>query len=816
MRGLQETGYECKTTILALIINSKQEMRRIHHTGKIVTAVFTTVLFCTALAAQDDPQAKLTGYARSVLQEKLYMHTDRSVYLAGDLLWFKLYNVDASLHRPLDMSKVSYVEILDASNTPAAQVKIGMQEGKGKGSIYLPVNIQSGHYKIRAYTNWMKNMGADYFFEKNITIVNTQKQREAAKIQKPAPPDIRFFPEGGNMVAGLTSRVALKATSSDGKGIACSGRIVDEQNNSVATFRTQALGMGSFYFTPQAAHTYKAVFDQPAGASAVTLPQVHREGYVMHVSDSTGKNIVVQLSHHNNTTETLYLLVHTRQLVKATMQVTIQNGKAAFEIDKQRLGDGISHITVFNAAKQPLCERLYFKYPENPLSISLATNSSQFGTRTKISFDINAAGKQGAQEEADMSMAVYQLDELQDLEESDINSFLLLSSDIKGTIESPARYFRNITPEVIKDMDNLMLTQGWRRFQWNDVMQNRIPAFRFVPEYKGHIVTGRILHSQTAQPVPGAETYVSAPGAGTAFMAAVSDSAGRLLYEIPNARGSSELIIQAMPGTDSLARIEINNPFFENYTTTALPSFNMPRTYEQVLLDRNLNTQVQNIYTGEQLKRFAVYTDTMAFYETPNNSYFLDSYTRFSTMEEVLREYVAYMDVRKRQGSFRLPLLDMNRKLFFDNDPLILVDGVPVFDADKLVGFDPLKMKKLEMVNNRYFLGNTSFAGIMNWHTYKGDLAGYELGPRATVIDYESLQSDKEFYMPIYDTPEKTASRIPDFRNLLYWSPDIVTAKGKKQVEIYTSDTKGKYIAIVQGITADGRSGTGMLQFEVK
>jgi hypothetical protein len=791
-------------------------MSRIYHTGKKITAFFSAVLFCTALAAQDDPQAKLTRYAGSVLQEKLYMHTDRTVYLAGDLVWFKLYNVDASLHRPLDISKVSYVEILDASNTPAAQAKIGMQEGKGKGSIYLPVNMQSGHYKIRAYTNWMKNMGADYFFEKNITIINTQKQRETAAARKPGAPDIRFFPEGGNMVEGVSSRIALKATSSEGKGIPCSGRIVDEQNNSVATFSTQALGMGSFYFTPQATHTYKAVFDQPAATAAVTLPRALREGYAMHLNDSAGKNLVVQVSGHNSASETIYLLVHTRQLVKAALQATVTNGKAVFEIDKQKLGDGISHITVFNAARQPVAERLYFKYPANPLSLSLATNSHQFGTRTKISFDISAAGKQGTQEEADMSMAIYQLDELQDLEENDINSFLLLSSDIKGRIESPSWYFRNNTPEVVKGMDNLMLTQGWRRFEWSDVMQNRTPAFRFVPEYKEHIITGKVVHSQTGQPLQGIEAYVSAPGAGTAFMASVSDSAGRLLYEIPNAKGATELIIQAMPGTDSLARIEINNPFFENYTTTTLPAFSMPRSYEEVLMERNISTQVQNVYKGEQLKRFAVYTDTMGFYKTPNDSYFLDNYTRFSTMEEVLREYVMYMDVRKRQGSYRLPLLDMDRKLFFDSDPLMLVDGVPVFDADKLVAFDPLKMKKLEVVNHRYFLGNTSFAGIMNWHTYKADLSGFELNPRATVIDYESLQADKEFYMPVYDTPEKTASRIPDFRNLLYWSPDLITVNGKKQVEVYTSDRKGKYIAILQGITPDGRSGTGMLQFEVR
>ncbi|MCW3087073.1 MAG: hypothetical protein JWQ78_459, partial [Sediminibacterium sp.] len=135
-------------------------------------------LLAISLPAQDNAARiaeQFNNYQGKVLQEKIYMHTDRDLYLGGDILWFKLYYVDASFHQALNVSKVAYIEILDADNKPVLQSKTALADGSGKGSLFLPVNISSGSYKIRAYTNWMKNFGAEKFFEKRITIINPQK-----------------------------------------------------------------------------------------------------------------------------------------------------------------------------------------------------------------------------------------------------------------------------------------------------------------------------------------------------------------------------------------------------------------------------------------------------------------------------------------------------------------------------------------------------------------------------------------------------------------------------------------------------------------
>src|SRR5262249_34770036 len=201
------------------------------------------------------------------------------------------------------------------------------------------------------------------------------------------------------------------------------------------------------------------------------------------------------------------------------------------------------------------------------------------------------------------------------------------------------------------------------------------------------------------------------------------------------------------------------------------------------LQDRNVAEQVLNRYAGLRLKQFSVpLADTGTFFK-PDYNYLLDDFVRFTTMEEVMREYVTMMYVQRRRGHFHLPLYNIPYNQPFDDDPLILLDGVPIFDIDKLMALDPLKIRKLQTVQRRYFLGGGTFPGIMNWISYKGDLAGYILDPHAVVVDYAGLELEREFYSPAYPGAEERASHLPDFRNVLYWSPELSTgAAGKKPV----------------------------------
>ena len=179
---------------------------------KKLTALFVFALLHLILFGQVEYpailQKQFISYHQQALQEKLFIHTDKDFYVAGDICWFKVYDVDGLLHKPLSLNKVAYVEILSADRQPVLQCKIALQAGSGNGSFMFPASMNSGNYVLRGYTSWMKNFHADYFFEKSITIVNTLKRPDWQKIESTPAYDVQFFPEGGNLVKGLESKLA--------------------------------------------------------------------------------------------------------------------------------------------------------------------------------------------------------------------------------------------------------------------------------------------------------------------------------------------------------------------------------------------------------------------------------------------------------------------------------------------------------------------------------------------------------------------------------------------------------------------------------
>jgi len=767
--------------------------------------------------AQNDAPGELKAqwihYRSTHPDEKVFVHTDKDFYLAGEICWFKYYDVSAQTHKLADVSKVGYVEILDVTNKPVLQAKIGLNEGGGSGSFYLPFTLASGKYTLRAYTNWMKNTPAEFFFEKPLTVINTREGYTPPSVERTGAVSVHFFPEGGNLVTGLASTVAFKGVNAGGIPIDFTGILLDDKGDTLLRFSPLTMGMGHFTFTPATGRSYRA-YIQPAGASPLTadLPSVFQEGYVMHVDTAMGDKIQIDVNTNKPGEGMLYLLVQTRGSLKIAEGKAPANGHVTFGIDKATLGEGISQLTIFNSERQPVCERLYFKYPADPGRLSISTDRPVYGSRAPVIVKGSSGG-------ANLSMAVYKLDSLQPMDQSNIYSYLWLDADIAGPVYSPGYYFDRVGPETVAAMDNLLLTQGWRRFRWQDIMTDKAPSFTYVPEYRGHIITGKMVDVRTGAPTKDINGYLSVPGKWTQFATCTSDSNGAVAFDMKNMYGSSEIIVQANTAYDSAYRIEIADPFSEVYPTHPDDSFALPLRSPVTLTEHSVSMQVQNAYYAKQAQQFYLpaAVDTTPFYSHPDLTYKLDDYTRFTTMEEVLREYVQLVNVSRRGEHFHLWAFDAPAGVPFDDDPLLLLDGVPIFNTDQLMKYDPFKIQKVDVLTRRYFLGDDSFTGILNWVTYKGDLSGYQLDPHATAIDYEGLQKQREFYSPDYATDAQKASRLPDFRNVLYWNPNVhLEQADKNQADFYTSDLPGKYVIVVQGISKEGKPLYGMTTLDVQ
>jgi hypothetical protein len=775
----------------------------------------------TTIAQQnniDTLTKKFDRYRKQNFQEKIYLHIDHPSYLTGETMWFKVYLTDGTQHKPSDISKVAYIEFIDRNNSSVLKTKVELDGGSGSGSLYLPATLSSGNYTLRAYTNWMKNFSAEYYFHKPVSIVNTFKSIDPEIQPASTSYDAQFFPEGGNLIAGIKSKVAFRVTNASGNGIDFKGALLDQRNDTLAKFTPLRFGIGHFSFTPKPDNQYRVVLrDRVGKTQSVAIQPILTMGYSLHVSDTGNNQLLIKVNANLSDVSNIpgaYLFVHSRNSVTHTSFQMLQKGSATFLVNSNSLMDGISHITIFDATMKPVCERLYFKQPENKLNLSVAPNQPQYETRRPVKIDLTSALNDVAKE-SNLSVSVYRADSLPSFDGSMVDYFWL-TSDLKGTIESPEYYFVP-SPEVKEATDNLMLTHGWRRFQWTNVLNNKKDTLHFIPEYRGHIIQGKVLNAD-GSPAYGIMTYLSSPSSKINLYSSRSSKTGDVQFEMQNFYGVSKIVTQTNHKRDSTYLIEIKAPFSDQFANRALPAFQLSTTLENQLLNRSVAMQVQDIYfANEFAKTKSTAPDSSAFYGKADETYLLDAFTRFPVMEEVMREYVPGVMVRKRKDGFHFIVLDNVSSSVFNDSPLVLLDGVPVFDEDEIMNFSPLQVKKLEVMTRRWFLGQLSFSGIVSYTTYQGDLGGFPLHPKSVMLNYEGLQMQREFYSPKYENKNQRESRLPDQRYLLYWNPLVTTDKdGHQQLEFNTSDIPGEFKIVVEGMTKDGNVGSATSTFTVK
>ena len=760
-------------------------------------------------------ERRFAGYAARTPVEKLFMHLDRPAYVSGETLWFKLYAVEGTTQRPLAASSVAYVEVLNAANVPVLQAKIALQNAAGQGSLTLPAALPSGRYTVRAYTSWMRNFGPDYYFHTSVVVVNTRQPLGDQAAPRAAAYDPQFFPEGGDLVRGLPSRVGFKLTDQAGRGVAATGTVLDAAGASVAHFSTLWAGMGSFDFTPApGGGAYRAVIKLATNQTITcALPPVRAQGYVLRVVDDGPDrlSVVVQGQGPAAASETLYLLGHTGQRAVVAAEALLYQGRAVFSVPKQQLAAGVSHFTVFNRQRQPLAERLYFRPPAATLALRAQPTKSQYAAREKVTLRLGSGPVP-----ANLSVAVYQLDSLAAAGGADITSYLVLAADLRGTIENPGRYFDTTNPEAAAAADNLMLTQGWRRFRWAAVLAGRPDSLPYPPERHGPIIRGRVVNRLTDEPTAGVPVFLASPRRRPQLYNAISQPNGGVQFELPDLYGPRLLLAQTNTQRDSLSRVELFSAFSAQHAAGSPQLLTLPESMAASLRRRHAQAEVRARFSDSLPTPYWLpKLDSTAFYGPPSERYYLDKFTRFKSLEEVLREYVPGVLVRIRKDGFHLLVPDYQNRTDME-DPLLLLDGVPVFNTNRLMAFDPLKIQRLDVLTNQYFLGPVVHQGIISFTTYQGDLGGFPVDSHALLEDYEGLQGQRDFYAPRYDTPAAARSRLPDFRNLLYWNPAVATrANAESEISFYTSDQAGRYRIVVQGLAATGLTGSADYTIEV-
>ncbi|SDL39532.1 hypothetical protein SAMN04487898_11842 [Pedobacter sp. ok626] len=352
---------------------------------------------------------------------------------------------------------------------------------------------------------------------------------------------------------------------------------------------------------------------------------------------------------------------------------------------------------------------------------------------------------------------------------------------------------------------NTMLTPDLQKnMSKGKLMDTNPAAYLFPPEINGQLIKGKVL-SKAGDPLPNIPVLVTIPGKNVRLYAIESDQDGNLDLEIPVLNGNMDLIVQPLP-KDSTARIVIHSPYHEHKVADSVMP-NEVRLNPDLIADireRHKALQVQLAYHNDSLSTIlnAPPLDSTQFFGKPDEKFNLDDYNRFTTIEEVFREYVGTIMVQKHKDGLHLHVLDKGlvTPRFSDYDPFIMLDGVPIFNFNKFFKFDPFKLKKGAVIAHTYFYNNLQVDGILSLQTYNGDLDGFPLEPYVSVHSFNGIQLPRTPFSP----QQAINKRLPDQRSLIYYAPNVLPGT----LDFYTSDVTGNYRISVQNLNKENPMNT--------
>jgi hypothetical protein len=894
----------------------------------VLMTAFTSLLGFTWFA--DDVLTKaatqLTKWSSGYPPEKVYLHMDKPYYAIGDDIWFKAYVTIGGKHQLSALSGILNVELINDKDSVKKALKLPITAGVTWGDLKLTDSLREGNYRIRAYTNYMRNAGEDYFFDKTIAIGNginntvfakttytytalpnnqqkvnalvnytgldgkpyanaevnyevelsfrsvtkgkgitdeqgnlnisfinalptllknghitttlkltpTQKATKVLLIKATSDKaDVQFFPESGNLINGIRNKVAFKAVGGDGLGISIHGKIIDSDNQDMAVLNTGHLGLGIFMLSPMPGKSYTAIITYPDGSeSKVNLPKALDRGYVLSVNSSDPADVIIKVTtnevtlQENQNTE-LNVLVHSGGSIIYTAKTNLVSAVFSARIPKSRFPSGIAQFTLFSATGEPLNERIAFIQNPDQLNIAINADKAAYAPREKVKLSVTAKNKDGQPVVGSFSMAV--IDEnkvpVDEANESTILSNLLLTSDIKGYIEKPNYYFTNVSDKTRADLDVLMLTQGYRRFAWKQIMTDGFTALQYQPE-KTLNISGHIKTSN-GKPVPNGKVTVFTSSGGSFLLDTVTDNEGafafkdllfvdsvKFVIQARNAKGGKNVEIELDNISPQMVTANKNFGDLEvNVNSTLLPYLQNSKTqYDEFLKYGMINKTI--MLKGVTISDKKAPLKNSANYNGPGNADQViksDQLEACATLTQCLTARVAFVTFRNGMAySTRSPGTPM----------MIVVDGVPLenFDLDNLSASDVESVEVLRSIAYTGIYGGRASGGVLVITTKRGEnnsvLQNY--APGLLVYNPKGYSKTRMFYSPQYDDP-KTNTRVADLRTTIFWKPDILTDKnGASSVSYFDADSKGTYKVVIEGIDADGSIGRQVFRYKVE
>jgi hypothetical protein len=746
-------------------------------------------------------------------QEKLYLHFDKDIYNAGETVWFKAYLIADNVS--FTFSNTVYAELIDDKGKILEKKMIPVYESGAASNFDLPDTLTNTKLFVRAYTSWMLNFDSTLLYFKPLQII-AQKQN-STKTFAALKYSTTFFPEGGDMVEGIGCRVAFKANNSNGEPIAIKGEIVNQNQKKIIDFNSIHDGMGFFLITPLANETYSAIWKDVNGTLHKTpLPIAKKQSVALSINYNNDK-VTYTLTRPDSAYDVFTTFTVVAQMQHQTAYQAQINMKVKKQItasfSTENFGDGVLQLTVLNAAQTPVAERLVF-VNHNAYSfftdVHLTEKNLVKHGQNSLQIDV------GDTILTNLSIAITDenFNPITKNQESIFSNFLL-TSDLKGYVYNPAYYFSSDNDLVKQQLDLVMMTNGWRRFNWDNLLAKKWPNLVW--------------------PI---DNYLSI--SGTIYGLSKTQLAGKdLTGVIKTKSNTSEFIIIPI---NSQGQFKISNMYL----------FDTAKLYYQINGDKNktLTSQASFSFKNEIASANLSTSNFLSaiFYDAKTDSTFLQQNILLSLKQKSLLsnkvKTLEAVQVKGYQKSARQKLEEQYTSGLFTsdggysfdvaNDPFAIpgqtvmeylrnkVAGLQINTSgaqqsatwrgnqtDVFLNESNTDISALESINMSdvalikvfrppfFGVAGGGAGGAIAVYTKKG---GGD-NSRVKGLDFTNIygyNAVKQFYMPDY---EKTNSNEPDLRTTLYWNPFVIFDKKTRRIKIpfYNSDNCKKIRVVIEG-----------------
>lgn len=783
---------------------------------------FCLFIVVNLLVSAQKIDSMLNLYRDNFPQENIHVHFDKNFYNSGETIWFKGYIMSGK--NLSGISKNFYAELRNDQGMIIQRVIAPIVGASAASSFTIPANYSKQIVHFRAYTTWMLNFDTSFLYNKTIRVLTGTNE----SLPTNNATYLQFFPEGGDLIAGIESVLAFKTNDEFGLPVKVNGFVVGANGKKITEFHTRHNGLGSFKFIPEKGEIYNAVWKDSTNKEYTTiLPAYKSEGMVLQAINIRGTvTFIVKRSEGNELLKQGYLIAHMDQQLVYRARINLSdNFLISGRVPIDQLPSGILQLTLFNSNWQPMAERIIFVNNNDYIfDAYLRTVARNLNKREKNTIEIEIPDTLLS----NLSLAITDatVNPVRENEDN-IYSRLLLTGDIKGYVHEPGYYFSSFADSVAQQLDLVMLTHGWRRFNWDNLAQGKFPLIKYPVEnymtLQGSIAgidPGKLTKDNqlnlivqlkdsstqflTAPIQPGGKfsipDIVFYDTAKIFYQLNKDKQAGKIILNVENGLWKGYSIIQTTPDfSEGLIKVENsviakNRDIFKQNTSIEADRNKKVKMLQEVIVRssaRNAMQKVEDRYTSGLFKGGDGYSFDLTNDVTAAGSMSLFNYL---------------------QG--RVPGLMINNAMS-SNPSLTWRGGSPDLFLNEMRS-DPQNLSSISMSDIAYikvfrppFMGaiGGGGSGAIAVYTKRGgesrndDFVGLN---KVTVTGYSPV---KEFYSPNFAEKNNPLHDFDDLRTTLYWEPYIFLDKERKKTAIsfYNNDISKKLRIVIEGVNENGK-----------